>query len=447
MEKKKCSLNEHKEIDSKIICFDCRIFMCNKCESFHSKLFPNHQVYNSDKDINDIFVGFCQEKNHTSKVEFFCKTHNQLCCGVCIAKIKKGEIGKHKDCDVCTIEEIKDVKKNKLEENIKYLNEMSNTIQKRLEELKSIFNLIDEKKQEIKEKIQNVFTKLRNELNNREDELLINVDKTFDDAYFDEKIIKESERLPEKIKNLLGETENINYYNNEKELSLFINFCIKVENNIKSINEINTNIQKCKNSENKKIMFFPKDETGINELISNIKKFGKLSTYDDDIVSSLIIKENEIELIKGFIGKRPKFKLLYRASIDGDTKKDFDKKCLNIQPTLAVVQNTLGNRFGGFTTQNWNYDKDYDKKDPNSFIFSLDNKKKYNLKDNSNRAIHTKCYVIYFGNADFCLGEHFLANKNSWCNKGARYFKAEWNNISGEEYFIVKEFELYQVFF
>ena len=446
MEKKKCSLNEHKEIDSKIFCFDCRIYMCNKCESFHSKLFPNHQVYNSDKDINDIFVGFCQEKNHPNKVEFFCKTHNQLCCGVCIAKIQKGEIGKHKDCDVCTIEEIKDVKKNKLEENIKYLNEISNNIQKRLEELKSIFTSIDEKKQEIKEKIQNVFTKLRNELNNREDDLLKNVDKTFDDTYFDEKIIKEGKNLPEKIKNLLEETENINNYNNEKQLSLFINFCIKVENNIKNINEINTNIQKCQNSEDKKIVFSPEDDTGINELISNIKKFGKLNTYDE-LKKSLIIKENEIELIKGFIGKKPKFKLLYRASIDGDTKKDFDKKCLNIQPTLAVVQNTLGNRFGGFTTQNWNYDKDSDKKDPNSFIFSLDNKEKYNLKDNNNRAIHTKSFVIYFGNADFFLNEHFLTKKAGWSNSGTRYFTAKWNDLSAEETFTVKEFEMYQVLF
>ena len=447
MEKIKCSLEEHKEIDSKIICIECRIYMCNKCEVFHSKLFPNHQIFNSDKDINDIFFGFCKEKNHINKAEFFCKSHNQLCCVACIAKIKKDEIGKHKDCDICTIEEIKDTKKNKLEENIKYLKEISNTIQKRLEELKNIFILVDEKKQEIKKHIQNVFTKLRNELNNREEELLLNVDKTFDDNYFDEKIIKESEKLPEKIKDLLTKTENGNNYYNEKQLSLFINFCINVENNIKSINEINTNIQKCKNVENKKIIFLPKDEESINELILNIKKFGKLTDNEDSIENSLIIKENEIELIKNFVGKNPRFKLLYRATVDGDTKKDFDKKCLNKQPTLAIVKNSLGNRFGGFTTQNWNYDNEYDKKDPNSFIFSLDNKKKYNLKDKNNRAIHTKSYVIHFGNADFCLGEKFLTNKAGWCNRGTRYFEAEWKDLSKEVDFTIKEFELYEVIY
>lgn len=59
----------------------------------------------------------------------------------------------------------------------------------------------------------------------------------------------------------------------------------------------------------------------------------------------------------------------------------------------------------------WNYDKEYDKKDPFAFIFPLDKKKKYNLKKDK-RAIHTKNYIIYFGNADFCLGEKFLTNSS-----------------------------------
>ena len=42
----------------------------------------------------------------------------------CICKIRKDEIGKHKDCNVCTIEEIKDEKINKLKENIKCLEEL-----------------------------------------------------------------------------------------------------------------------------------------------------------------------------------------------------------------------------------------------------------------------------------------------------------------------------------
>ena len=62
MDKNKCSLDEHKEIDSKSICIKCNIYMCNKCESLHSKLFPNHKTFNSEKNINEIFYRVMQRK-------------------------------------------------------------------------------------------------------------------------------------------------------------------------------------------------------------------------------------------------------------------------------------------------------------------------------------------------------------------------------------------------
>jgi len=87
--------------------------MCNKCENNHSELFENHRQYNIDKNsnINNIFTGFCKEKNHFGKLIYFCKNHNQLCCGTCISKIKGLRNGKHKDCEVCFIKKIKKEKK------------------------------------------------------------------------------------------------------------------------------------------------------------------------------------------------------------------------------------------------------------------------------------------------------------------------------------------------
>ena len=75
--------------------------------------------------------------------------------------------------------------KNKINENIKNLKDISSTLQKSIEELKSIFAKINENKEEIKLKIQNIFTKIRNELNNREDVLLLEVDKIFNKTYGD----------------------------------------------------------------------------------------------------------------------------------------------------------------------------------------------------------------------------------------------------------------------
>ena len=56
-----------------------------------------------------------------------------------------------------------------------------------------------EKKETLKLNIQKIFTNIRNSLNNREDELLLEVDKKFEDKYFKEELIKDSEKLPNRI--------------------------------------------------------------------------------------------------------------------------------------------------------------------------------------------------------------------------------------------------------
>ena len=117
---KKCFTEEHKDIDAISFCPECKINMCNKCEKTHSSFFKNHNPYNINKE-EEIFTGYCKEKNHNDKLKYYCKNHNQLCCSICIAKLNNEGDGQHKDCDVCHIHEIKDEKKNKLKENIKSL--------------------------------------------------------------------------------------------------------------------------------------------------------------------------------------------------------------------------------------------------------------------------------------------------------------------------------------
>jgi hypothetical protein len=68
--------------------------------------------------VKDVFTGICKNKNHSLRLNYFCKTHNQLCCAQCITIIKDKDNGQHNNCDICTIEDIKSVKKNKLQDNI-----------------------------------------------------------------------------------------------------------------------------------------------------------------------------------------------------------------------------------------------------------------------------------------------------------------------------------------
>ena len=183
-QRKKCSLKKHSEIDAINFCKECRIYLCNKCKNLHSELFELHHLYNLDKDINEIFTGFCKEKRHDIELIYFCKNHNQLCCVGYISKIKDEIFGKHKDCDICYIEEIKDIKKNKLKENIKCLEDLSNKLQQSINDLKILFDKINENKENLKLKIQKIFTNIRNILNEREDEILLEVDNQFNNLYY-----------------------------------------------------------------------------------------------------------------------------------------------------------------------------------------------------------------------------------------------------------------------
>ena len=155
------------------------------------ELFLNHHQSKLDKDFKLIFTGFCKEEIHLDKLEYFCNNHNQLCCAVCLCKVKTEGKGQHNECNVCLIKDIENEKKNKLKENIKCLEDLSNTLEQTIHELKNIFEKINENKEELKLKVQNIFTKIRNALNNREDELLLEIDKQFNDNYGSEDIIKD----------------------------------------------------------------------------------------------------------------------------------------------------------------------------------------------------------------------------------------------------------------
>ena len=64
-------------------------------------------------------------------LDYYCKTHNILCCAACIAKIKGRGNGQHKKCEICFIEKIKNIKQNSLNKNIEYLKELSEDIEKK----------------------------------------------------------------------------------------------------------------------------------------------------------------------------------------------------------------------------------------------------------------------------------------------------------------------------
>lgn len=275
---KKCSLKKHSEIDAISFCVECNVYMCNKCLNYHNEFLENHHKYNLDKHLDEIFTGICKEENHKKELYYYCKTHNILCCAVCISKIKGKGNGQHSDCVICFIEDIKNEKKNILNENIKNLEEFSKTIDNSIKELKQILEKMNKDKEALKMEIIKKFTKMRNIINEREDKLLKEIDNKFNELFFQggDDIIKKSERFPDTIKNALIKGKQLNNdWDNNDILNSKINDCIQIENSIKLIKEIDDNIKKY-NSQNSKITFITNKENDFNDIISKIETFGAI---------------------------------------------------------------------------------------------------------------------------------------------------------------------------
>ena len=272
----KCTSKKHKDINAIFYCVECKLYLCNKCQKHHSELFENHHQYKIDTNFSEIFTGFCKVQDHCQKLIFYCKNHNQLCCAACVTKIKDKIYGQHADCEVCFIQNIKEEKKNKLEENIKSLEELSNSLENNINKLKNILITINENKDKLKLKIQNIFIKIRNELNERENIILLEVDKKFNDLYIKDELIKESEKLKDKIRISLDKGKIIDKeWMDDNKLNLLINDCIDIENNIKNIKLINENMKYC-NSFDLKFNFEPEKDEEINKFIETIKTFGNI---------------------------------------------------------------------------------------------------------------------------------------------------------------------------
>ena len=271
----KCFTEEHKDINAISFCPRCKIYMCNKCENIHSSFFKNHQNYKLNNE-DEMFTEYCKEKNHQNKLEFFCKNHNQLCCAACIAKLNEKGFGQHKDCEINIIENIKDEKSNKLKENIKCLEDLEKKFNQEMNKLKDIFQKIEKDKDDLKLHIQNIFTKIRNIINEREEQLLSEVDNMFNNNYFDENIIKKGEKLPKQIKLSLEKGKLIDKEWDNNNLISYVNDCIKIENNIKEINIIDEKVNKFQQKNLIKLEFFPKGEP-LNIFLKSLSSFGKIS--------------------------------------------------------------------------------------------------------------------------------------------------------------------------
>ncbi len=170
--------------------------------------------------------------------------------------------------------------------------------------------------------------------------------------------------------------------------------------------------------------------------------------FPNGIIKNIIKEPGEIEFVVNKIADKfpgSKFNLLYKGSTDGDTAAEFHSKCDDAEKTLILIEDNYGNRFGGFTTQDWG-GQYMQKKDDDAFIFSIDKNKVYDVIAGQNAI---GCYPnfgpVFFG-CQIRIYDNFLTKGGTTYKKGLNYYTTEdFELTNGNQNFGVRDIEVYEI--
>ena len=220
------------------------------------------------------------------------------------------------------------------------------------------------------------------------------------------------------------------------------------------LKEENHKLKSENNAYKKEVDILKKEIKEIKEKLLPLKKEKDIENENNKVFpgSKILYNIEEKKLILNWIKPNAKIKLtlLYQVSTDGDRISTFYSKVGKKSPTIVLLKTNAGYKCGGYTTKTWENTNNY-KKDELAFLFSIDNKKKYQLKnDLLDDAIYTHSNYFAFGNGhdlkiyDQCK-EH---NSNQYSNFPCAYSGGNKCELTGGQYnFTVSELEVYYVEF
>ena len=225
---------------------------------------------------------------------------------------------------------------------------------------------------------------------------------------------------------------------NMKDMNLLINQKDKTINEIKEKYE---QLQKKHDELEKK-----HNEDFIN-LRSNFPPYDELSSILTNFIEINILS-NKFRTI--YPGKNVKYYLKYRKNRDSDAAFYFHYKCDKIKGTLILIQTEDNLKIGGYTSETWE-GNNISKKDKTAFIFSLNNNKIYNIKNN--------CYAIYcdpnwgpcfcgMSSPSLCIPNNCDTFNGECCKKidsNFDGFNSDYEINNDKKSFKIKEYEVFQV--
>ena len=139
--------------------------------------------------------------------------------------------------------------------------------------------------------------------------------------------------------------------------------------------------------------------------------------------------------------------LLYKATRDGYTYKDFQLKCYGKGEVWVIISDAKGNVFGGHTSIGWKGSNRW-VKDPAAYVYTLVNPHgipptKYNPQENSLCILDSG--KIRFG-SDLVIADNSNSNNNSYTDFPSDYIDTTGKGkttFTGDHYFQIKEIEVW----
>ena len=174
--------------------------------------------------------------------------------------------------------------------------------------------------------------------------------------------------------------------------------------------------------------------------------------YHSDIIKTV----DEFEFLRDTLGK-VELRMILNSNIHGDYARDFHEKA-NYHHLLILVETFEGNRFGGYTSDNFiplsvgltSTSVDVQKYDEAAFLFNLDTKKIYEINpEKVDTALNCdEYYTLSFGEKDLVIWDYFLTRGGvssfpDYYGKGAQPFEL----TGGEQTFKINSIEIFQVLF
>ena len=197
--------------------------------------------------------------------------------------------------------------------------------------------------------------------------------------------------------------------------------------------------------QNKKINSLEERMKKLEEIITEYKELRKEKEEKKLIFDSEILNKEDQEMLISWLPRKPnKITLLLNSNKDGESTKTFMEKVNGKCPTLVIIKTTKGYSFGGYTTEMW---KEGRVKDSNAFVFSMEKKKKYNIKQPENAIGFAENLFWLFGwsqNA-IVIYENCKTRNDNYVDNKTYDINEKYELNGGERNFTVKSFEVYHV--